>query len=459
MIRNANTMLGSDAMKRAAMKKTSGAVAGALALALSGVVGCGGLLQSASVSRPTPGVALRGSVHGGQQPVVGASIQLYAAASSGYGSAYNYTSGTSLLGTNVVTTVAGGSFSITGDYTCPSSATDVYLVATGGNPGLKSAANANLALMVALGPCGQLSSSTDIDVNEVTTVATVWALSPFMTGIANIGTSAGNAQGLTNAFAAVNELVNIAMGTVSGPALPAGATLPAAKINTLADILAACVNSAGGTAGDGSSCGTLFAAATVGGVAPTDTINAALNIARHPGVQISALIGLASTTAPFQPVLAGTPNDFTIGITYKGSGLSKPKGVAIDANANVWIANSGANSVTKLDNSGAALSGSNGFTGAMNAPSAIAIDFSGNAWVTNQGGSTVSALTPSGGVLNGSPFVVGAAPSSLAFDALGNLWIANSGSNSLSELSNVGTVVQTVSNGSNAPGAVAVSPK
>ena len=233
---------GSTAMETESVKKTSAAVMASLVVMVSGLTGCGDLnRQAASGPASVQGSALHGVVHGGQQPVMGATIQLYAAGGTGYGSSYAYASGTSLLGTNVVTSDANGSFNITGDYMCPSSTTEVYLVATGGNPGLKSGVNANLALMAALGPCGRLSSATGIDMNELTTVATVWALSPFMTGIANIGTSAGNAQGLANAFAVVDELVNISAGTVSGPALPVGAILPMAKIDTLADILASCI--------------------------------------------------------------------------------------------------------------------------------------------------------------------------------------------------------------------------
>jgi len=50
-------------------------------------------------------------VHGGQQGVSGATIQLYAAGATGYGLA-----ATALL-TTTVTSHAAGSFNITGDYT------------------------------------------------------------------------------------------------------------------------------------------------------------------------------------------------------------------------------------------------------------------------------------------------------------------------------------------------------
>src|ERR1700679_2472118 len=108
------------------------------------LLGCGaGAPSSSSLS----GGQLRGSVHGGQQPITGAAIQLYAAGTAGYGS-----SGKPLLTTSV-TTDATGSFSITGDYTCPSSTSQLYIVATGGNPGLaRGTNNAATALMAALGP-------------------------------------------------------------------------------------------------------------------------------------------------------------------------------------------------------------------------------------------------------------------------------------------------------------------
>ena len=144
-------------------------------------------------------------VRGGQQPVVGANVVLYAAGSGGYGS----TNTTQLSST--VTSGAGGSFSITGLYTCPSASAQMYLVATGGDSG--AGFNSSLALMAALGSCGNLSSSTFANIDEVTTVAAVYALAPFMATNggapgASIGTSGTNSQGLTQAFATANNLVN-----------------------------------------------------------------------------------------------------------------------------------------------------------------------------------------------------------------------------------------------------------
>jgi len=424
------------------------------------LTGCGSLTTNSTAPVKTPGLALQGKVHGGQQPVSNATIQLYAAGSTGYGSAYPYTSGTSLLGTHVITTDINGSFNITGDYSCPTASTEVYLVATGGNPGPTSPANTSIGLMAALGPCGNLSASTYVVVNEVTTVASVWALSPFMTGIANIGTSATNAQGLTNAFATVNKLVNIGSGVASGPTLPTGATAPVAKINTLADLLAGCINSNG----TGNGCSQLFSAATVNNVVPTDTITAAMNLAQHPNANTSA-IGNILPSPPFQPTLASV-SDFNLVITYAGGGLSTPTGIATDTTGNVWVTNSGSNSVTKLDALGITstdttgfLSGTGGYTvGSLSAPVALAIDQSGNAWVAN-GNSTVTEISSDG--TTGTLFSGGSlsSPSGVAIDASSNVWIANSGS--VTEITPGTTPVYTNYTGTGvaAATAIAINPK
>jgi hypothetical protein len=434
-----------------------------VAVASIALTGCSGLTSSAPVR--VPGVALLGTVHGGQEPIIGATLQLYAAGSTGYGSAYPYTSGTSLLGTHVVQSDTNGGFNITGDYTCPSSTTEVYLVATGGAPGPSSPTNSSIALMAALGPCGLLSSSTIVSINEITTVASVWALSPFMTGIANIGTSSGNAQGLTNAFATVNKLANISTGSVSGPALPAGATVPVAKMDTLADILALCINSAGDT-GSGTICDTLFNAATINSVKPADTITAAMNLAQHPNMG-TALANMVNPSSQFQPTLLAAPSDFSLVITYTGGGLSTPKGIATDSSGNVWAPNSGNNSVTKLDAQGITLtdttgflSGAGGYTvGSLSAPAAIAIDLSGNAWVANSGNNSMTELNSSGSF--GTVFSGGGlnSPSSIAVDASNNIWITNNGNSSVTQISNTGTLTNFTGAGITTPTDIAINPK
>ncbi|MDQ2924536.1 MAG: hypothetical protein M3R43_03115, partial [Acidobacteriota bacterium] len=95
-------------------------------------------------------VRLSGNVHGGNQPVVGSHIFLYAVSTTANGGA-----STSLLNApGFVITDGNGGFSITSDYTCPTGGY-VYLLALGGNPGLapSSVNNAELAMASGVGAC------------------------------------------------------------------------------------------------------------------------------------------------------------------------------------------------------------------------------------------------------------------------------------------------------------------
>jgi len=402
-------------------------VAAAVApLLLAGCGLSGGSLESPHTPPiPVGALSVTGNVHGGQQPIGGSTIHMYAVGTNGYGS-----SSVSVLNNGVTVTSStdgGGNFTLTNLYTCTPDQR-VYITATGGNAG--SGPNPAIALMAALGRCGDLTASTFISLNEVTTVASVWALAPFMQGAANIGAPASNVAGLNNAFADVNELASIATGTAGGSGVPAGMTVPVAAINTLADILAACINSNGTDAG----CSTLFAGATVGGNAPTDTLTAALNMAQHPGTGVATLFPLASPLSPFQPKLADQPSDFTLAATI--SGFSTPSAVASDAGGNVWVADASANKLTELGHSGAAVLTVPG----MSAPSAVAVDQGGNVWVANAGNASVAKVAAGGAV---SIFTGGglSLPQSIAIDGQGNVWLANAGNGTLSEFTNSGTVL------------------
>ena len=394
------------------------------------LTGCAGISTTPATPSQLSLGAMQGTVHGGQQPVSGATIQLYQVGSTGYGT------GAAALLTSTVTSDAAGSFSITGKYTC-TSGTELYLTATGGNPGLTQGTNnAALALMAGLGLCDSLTPSTYISVNEITTVGAVWALSPFMTGTSAsivIGAPATNQTGLATAFADVAQIVNNSTGSTPGTALPTGAVAPTTEINTLADIVAGCVNSAGGSS---VACSLLFANATPpGGAAPSNTLAAALNIARNPGQNVSALLGLANGTSPFQPVLTAA-NDFTLGVTYQVG--ATPAAVAIDASNSVWVVNNAASSVTRLTHAGVATTYTSG-VGGLSLPTSIAIDSSGNAWIPN----TNNSLTEISASGTGSNFTGGGLnlPKSVAIDGLGMIWVANGGTSTLSTFTGTGVVV------------------
>jgi streptogramin lyase len=402
---------------------------GGLALLLAGC-GNSNALDSELIA-PAPAAKVpSGSVYGGQQPVSGATIQLYAVATTSKGTATSLISGT-------VTTNSSGTFYITGDYSCAGNPL-VYIVATGGSAG--GGANSALSMMAALGPCNNLTPSTFLTINEVTTVASVYALAPFMSGYTHVGAASTDAAGIANAFQTVNSLVNIATGTAPGPGLPSNGTVPTTQIYTLADILSTCVNS---TASAGP-CTNLFSAATPsGGTAPTDTIGAALSIASHPGSKVGTLFGLNATTPPFQPARTVAPNDWTVAVKYADPSLSSPYGLAIDGSGNVWVTNESGASVTEMSGTGVVLSGTSGFTGGgLLGPKGIAMDMSGDAWIANAGGSSVVEIGPTGTVLSGSGGFTGGsidAPVALAIDSQSNVWVANFSGNSVTVLNSSGT--------------------
>ncbi len=273
-----------------------------LALALSGCTSAPFLSTA-----PTVGSRLSGKVHGGQQPIAGASLQLYA-----IGSGTNGSSATALLAQPAISD-SSGSFNLP-SYTCPSAASEVYLVASGGNPGFGTGStNPNLSLMSALGPCGALNDSTFVQINEVTTIGSIWPLANYMNSASQVG--AASSSQFTSDRNTVYELVSIANGNAPGPNLPAGSLAPISKLNTLANLLAGCVNSRGGVAGDGSVCGSLFSATTpAGGSPPTDTLSAALQLAKNPTSAPATLINLIPGQSPFQPMMAAPPPDWTLTI-------------------------------------------------------------------------------------------------------------------------------------------------
>jgi streptogramin lyase len=415
---------------------------------LSGCATGGSGVESSTV---TPAkTVVEGRILGGQQAVSGATLQLYAVGSSVGGVATPLISST-------VTSDAGGNFSITGTYTCPTNAY-VYLTATGGNPGLTGPGinNTSLGLMAALGRCDILKATLPFTlVNEVTTVASVYALAPFMADYQHIGAPSSNLTGLQNAFGNVNSLVTMATGTSPGAALPATSSVPSAELNTLANILSVCIN----TDGTGSGCGSLFAAAkSRTGVTPTNTIDAMFNIVANPAANVSTLFGMAPTSPPFQPKLATAPNDWTVAITASGSGLNAPVGIAIDAAGAAWIANSAGTSITNLSAQQTPISGTAGFTnGNLLGPQGIAIDTIGNAWIANSYGSSVVELSPTGNLLSPTGgYTLGGitSPFAIAIDPSNNIWVANYGNGTVSGLSTSGSVAAIAGSPFNAGGSL-----
>jgi hypothetical protein len=443
--------------------------------------------QTVTITSNLSGPALTGTVQAGNLPVSGATVELFSAGNTGYGSAATplvISSG----GGNAVTTGSNGSFAIPAGYTCPSLNSLVYLVAIGGTPQGQATPNAQLGLMTALGPCSDLNSSVPLVVNEVTTVASVFALAPFMPSTGgdyttigasnsnyNNGPNPSNAtnfnNGLANAFATVNNLVDITKGQALLITRAGDGTVPQAEINTLADAIDTCAASAGGAPGDGSACAAFFEASNVNPVgggesttsnAPTTILQAIIEVAQVPstertesttsdasGLALYSLAANPSFNAPFLPMLTASPYDWSIALSYSGGGLEGKGGarpdssaLALDAAGNVWISNKNISSVTEFSNAGAPLSpfatgttkaAGGGFTGGgLITPLGIAVDTYGDVWALNNN-SSLSELALNGASLSSASGISGAGNASdtgagIAIDGIGNVWVADAGS-------------------------------
>ena len=463
--------------------------------------------STATIAAPPP-VALTGLVYGGLSPIVGAHVYLFAANTTGYGgagiAASSSNASVSLLsasetGTSdsvgaYVATGSNGGFSLTGDYSC-TNGQQLYLYALGGG-------NAAAGLMAAIGSCpASGANAITVTVNEVTTIAAAYAFAGFATDATHVSSS-GTALaqvGIANAFANAANLASLTTGAALATTPAGTGTVPQTEINTLANILASCVNA-------GTWCSTLLSTATSDGTAkgtkPTDTATAAINIAHYPGENYPTLISISSSAPIFSPTitsggdLQGSTYGFSIilvftggGLTggrvaidglgnvwalnpgfpltpgeagttvtelsssgsflsgangYTGGGLNGPVGIAIDASGNAWITNEAGNSVTVLSGTGSILSGTNGYTGGgLSDPDDIAIDGSGNAWIANYSGNSVTRLFSTGSPVSGSPYTGGdlSAPMHVAIDSTGNVWVANYASNSVTEFNNSGTIL------------------
>jgi hypothetical protein len=438
------------------MRLLSAIALSSTALALAACAGMPAVNTASTGS--SSGTALRGSVHGGQNPIAGAHVYLYAINTNGYGGPGIAPSSTnasvSLLRSGTGTTQDGsghyyvttdqyGNFAITSDYSCPSNYAHAYFYAVGGDSG--SGANSAITLIA---PAQACNTSATTDINEVSTIATAYSYAGLASDPLHIASSntALAATGVTNATNNIANLEDISMSTALATTPGTNGTVPQTEINTLANILAACVNSTGPTS---TQCTTLFSNAASSASVTADTATAALNIAHNPASSstvVGNLYGLQTPTSPFQPPLTSVPNDFTIAISYTGGGLNSPVPLAIDASGDVWVGNtaSGANSVSEFSPVGAVITGSPFSGGGIDDPYSIAIDSSGHLWTANVTPNSLSELSSAGAPISTSAgYTAGGlnAPYQLAFDSLGHVWVVNNVGSSLSEFSSTGTAI------------------
>jgi MBG domain (YGX type) len=445
-----------------------------------------------------PGVGFIGRAMAGTQPVVGATVQVYAAGTSGNGSA-----GSALL-TNTLTTDGAGAFTVPAGYACPAATSQLYVVVGAG----ASAPNPAIVLATAVGACNQLASGSQFVINEVTTAATAYGLAQFLSPGGNIGATATNTKGLSNAAATVASLANLTTGTSPGASFPPNGSSPAAKINSVANLLNTCT-----AAASSAGCTPLFSATTPsGGTAPSNTLDAALNLVRNPGSNVAALYTQSAASTAFTPALTAAPSDWTMFLNYTGGGMNTPTAVGVDSTGNVWVAsyhsavsefsptgtpvfpngitggglfnsyglaidaqnnvwvpnedstntgvNGGYGSVTVLNSSGQLLSGPTGYiAGGIAYPIAIAIDTNATAWVIDYWNQHLTLLSSTGQPLSGATGYSSPEtqfPISLAIDANHNAWVGNTYGNTVTKVSPDGSQFTSYTCCNNWAGGIAI---
>jgi hypothetical protein len=286
---------------------------------------------------------------------------------------------------------------------------------------------------------------------------------------------------MANAFVNASNLADISSGTARTTTPSGSGMVPQSTINTLANILAACINSTGAVTGPDSptACYTLLNSALSGGTSgtvPADTAAAAINIAHHPSINIAALYALASSRPPFAPSLTTLPNDFSLGLVFTGGGMKGVISMAVDAMGNVWSTSSDSyvSDVTEISSAGVFLSGPGGYSPGLSADSGpMAIDTLGNVWIgngSNSGGGSLIELSPTGTVLltaqspviNPSSGYDGLFPAGLAIDANSNIWVADTIAEMVDEFSSSGQLLSGptgfTGGGMDEPDQLAISP-
>jgi hypothetical protein len=456
-----------------------------LALLASSAVftaGCANMATTAGGSGFTGDAAtIGGTIHGGNQPIAFATVQLWFAGQSSSVPAVVVAQTTSAND-------GSGSFSFSkgpngganagtsgNTWSCPTTGNPlVYVVASGGNTQNNGDSSRNTAAAFAApyGLCSNVSSSSFVELNEVTTVATVAALQSYFEPTSSSLTSSFDSDGtglslesMTNSFNLVPNLVNLANGTaVTSITIPAStasgtvgvtgtsvvATPEAAKINTIANILASCVNS---PTSAGAACTTLFNNAVPGDPtttslpagttlpSPTNTLVAAYYMLTNPTdtpvgsttSNLGALFGLVTANgAPFQPTLATAPTDWTIAISYASSStcgtntkhlINSAQDIAIDNFGGVWLANKEAGGNLALLSNIGAPEGCIAIGSGLN--TGITLDAANpgglqNIWLADSGGNNVYKYHPTGTTFVTYP--TAAAPASITADGTGNIY-------------------------------------
>ncbi|HTV09911.1 MAG TPA: hypothetical protein VMD97_12785 [Candidatus Aquilonibacter sp.] len=460
----------------------------------------------------TPIGPIHGLVHGGQFGVASAHIYLYAAGTTGYGSASTSLITTSPLpsgvsvdgnGNGYVTTDGSGNFSLSGDYSC-TEGTQVYLVAVAGNPGLGGTTTATWSggkttsitvtnsLVVGVGvtvtgtgiASGTTVSAVDTTTNVVTlsqkttstsgtnvTLSLSSANNPYIVQMAGLGecpSSGSLAQ--QDPYVVINEISTVAFAYAMAPfegtdEYHIGSTsTTAGKLaihNAMANV-GYLVN-----LGYGQPLSTMPGNSNVG--MPSDKILHLANILATC-VNTSGALKNGNSQQPCYSLFNDT------GATFSGTG-SATTTTSDEAQAIFYIAQNPTTNVTALYN---LVSGTTAFNDTMtgaptdwtlpiiyknavstfaqtngsntNGPFSIAIDASGNAWIGDRINGVIEITTQ--GALSTWNHSFGMIKG-VSIDPSGNIWAADYGSSKVYIMNTAGTISKTLTTGLNGPAFVA----
>jgi sugar lactone lactonase YvrE len=191
---------------------------------------------------------------------------------------------------------------------------------------------------------------------------------------------------------------------------------------------------------------------------------------------------------------------FNNAIALTGATLNNPRGVAIDASGNIYVTNSGNNTISKYNSSGTYV-GTFGSGATMSSPKDVVFDSSGNAYVLNlgstpgtgsvykynssgvyqstilsglnyalgitidasnniyiadQGAVTVKKYNTSGALLLSLPTTNLSTPLGVAVDASGNIYVLNNGGPNVTKYNSAGTYLSTFLSGFTSPQSITI---
>ncbi len=360
--------------------------------------GCAMENSGSSTLAATPAKAIRGKAFGGQNPVAGGTIALYAYGSSGYGSAP----------TLLATTVADSTGYFTVDpttITCPTPTTPVYILSIGGNPGFGT--NSAIVLGSGLGDCADAANAF-VTINEISTAALAYTFAHFFSATPtsdvntndHFGAPADATQTVINGnTGTLNTLLDVE----NGYPRPNSSTLKfeGPKLITLGNILGACVNSAGPSS---PSCTALFTYITgPNGATPATTLEAAVYLALNPMQNVGYIFSLQpqSGAAAFTSGLTTSPNDWTLSASYTSAGFGlavntrTDSTIDIDTSGRVWFPSNvpGNAGVGYFDPSNGTFSSL--FPGNLTHPQQVAIDIDNYVWAADSGSSNIAGFPAS----------------------------------------------------------------